>query len=140
LKERIANIITAPKLPGQDSILNGTVRRREALAFRAKQGTGGSALLSDLAGLSGCPMAACSPCPGFMKARYFCSTVAASPRPKTLSVALMARCGESGSCGHETCNDRIADVGGDTRNRADRVAAAAAGLGWVSIFASLARR
>jgi hypothetical protein len=60
------------------------------LAIRAKQGRGAPALLSDLAGLSGCPMAACSPCPGFMKTRYFWSTVAASPRPKTVPVALLS--------------------------------------------------
>ena len=44
--------------------------------------------------------------------------------------------------GNETCNEVgavIANVGGDARVRARRVAAAA-GLGWVSIFASLARR
>ena len=43
----------------------------------------------------------------------------------------------------ETCNEVgavIADVGGEIRKRARRVAAGGAGLGWVSIFASLARR
>jgi hypothetical protein len=45
--------------------------------------------------------------------------------------------------GLETCNEVgavIAEVGGDVRKRVYRIAAVSAGLGWVSIFAPLARR
>jgi hypothetical protein len=54
--------------------------------FAGAGGLAGSDLLPEFASLQVCPGTACGACPGFMKARYFRSTVATTTWPMTAPV------------------------------------------------------